>query len=152
MMIMTNATITRPTYDLTPSPVRRRLRRAATILIALAIAVLDWIVCTRALGLDLMVDQGAGPQPVLLPFVAIAPIASGLTGWALLALLERLSPSKGRTAWRIVAACVMVLSNWSPLTMALSAGTAIALVSMHLLVGLVLIIGLAGLPRRSPAG
>jgi hypothetical protein len=145
MMIMTNATIAQRTSELTtPTPVRRRLRRAAAILIALVVAVLDWVVCTQALGLDLMVDQGAGPQPVLLPLVAVAPIASGLTGWALLALLERLSPSNGRTAWRIIAACVMVLSNWSPLTMAQSTSTAIALVSMHLLVGLVLIIGLAG--------
>lgn len=129
------------------TPNRRRLRRGATIVAAIAVAVLDWVVCSKIIGLDLMVDQGAGPQPVLLPMVALAPIASGLTGWALLALLERLAGARGRTAWRVIAAVVLVLSNTSPILMALSPGTAAALVSMHVLVGLTLIIGLAGLRR-----
>ncbi len=147
---MTQSTIARPTPgQLTTTPARRRLRRAATITAALVAAVLDWIFCTRVLGLELIVDQGAGPQPVLLPFVALAPIASGLTGWALLALLERFLGHRGRTAWRVIAVCVMVLSCWSPLFMAQSTSTALSLVSMHLLVGLVLITGLAGPRHRS---
>lgn len=129
------------------TPGSRRLRRGATIVTAIVVAVLDWVVCSKIIGLDLMVDQGAGPQPVLLPMVALAPIASGLTGWALLALLERLAGARGRTAWRVIAAVVLVLSNTSPILMALSPGTAAALVSMHVLVGLTLIIGLAGLRR-----
>lgn len=139
---MTDIGLTR-TADPTPRPTaRRRLGRALSIVIALLIALADWAFCTGVLRLELIVDQGFGPSPVRPALVAAAPILSGLTGWGLLAVLERVLPQRGTRIWTIIAAVVCVLSCWSPITMALAPSTGIALVSMHLLVGAALIIGL----------
>ncbi|HEY9293349.1 MAG TPA: DUF6069 family protein [Microlunatus sp.] len=119
----------------------RRLRRGATIVVALIAALLDWLICTKIIGLSLIVDQGFGPTEVMPALVAAAPILSGLSAWALLAILERATPARAGTIWRIVAVIVMILSLYSPITMALATSTAIALVSMHLVVGVILIIG-----------
>lgn len=124
----------------------RRLRRLLTIGIAVVAALVLWLLPTQVVGTDLTVDQGMGRQPVLVPLVLAAPILSGFTGWGLLALLERLFGRRGRTAWRVIAIVVMVLSCTSPLLAATSVGTAGWLVAMHLVVGLILIIGFA--PRR----
>ena len=125
---------------------RRRIRRLLTIGIAVVAALVLWLLPTQVVGTDLTVDQGMGRQPVLVPLVLAAPILSGFTGWGLLALLERLFGRRGRTAWRVIAIVVMVLSCTSPLLAATSVGTAGWLVAMHLVVGLILIIGFA--PRR----
>ena len=126
----------------TRTAAKRRLLRAATIAVALIAGLLDWLVCTKLIGMQLIVDQGAGPTAVLPALVAAAPILSGLSGWALLAILERATPARATRIWRIVAVIVMILSLYSPITAATSTPTAIALVSMHLVVGAILIIGL----------
>lgn len=131
-------------------PAARRIRRAATILVAVLVALLDWIVCSQLIGLHLMVDQGAGPTLVSPVQIVAAPILSGLTGWGLLAILERISPQRSARIWMIIAIVIAVLSCWSPLMMALSVPTAVALASMHILVGATLIIGMmiSGSRRR----
>jgi hypothetical protein len=144
-MIMTGIDVTEPVPA--PSPARRRAGRALTIVIALLVGLADWLVCTVILRMDLMVDQGTGPSAVQPGLVSAAPILSGLTGWALLAILERISARRGDRAlgtriWTIIAIVVCLLSCFSPIVMALSVPTAIALVSMHLLVGATLIVGL----------
>ncbi|QDP95852.1 hypothetical protein FOE78_08020 [Microlunatus elymi] len=126
----------------TAGAARRRLLRAGTIAVALIAALLDWVICTKIIGLTLMVDQGFGPTEVMPLLVAAAPILSGLAAWALLAILERLTPARATTIWRIVALVILALSLYSPITAAISISTATALVSMHLVVGAILIIGL----------
>lgn len=152
MNTIPSETTTRPTIDSTErhSRAARRIRRAATILVAVLVAIIDWVVCSRLIGLQLMVDQGTGPILVSPIQIVAAPIVSGLTGWGLLAILERISPQRGARSWMIIAIVIAVLSCWSPLTMALSVSTAIALASMHLLVGATLIIGMmiSGSRRR----
>jgi hypothetical protein len=118
----------------------RKLRRALTILVAFAVTLLTWALCTAVLGVDLVVDQG-GPQPVPLGSVAVAPIVSGLAGWGLLALLERLFGGRGLRAWQLIAIVVGALSLISPVTMGLSAATVGWLLAFHVLVGAILIIG-----------
>jgi hypothetical protein len=121
----------------------RRLRRAGTIVIAIAVALLDWVICAKIIGVDLIVNQGTGDQLVSPLLVIATPIIAGLTGWLLLAILERFVRSGAAALiWRIIAAVVLLLSLYSPLTMAQSVATTVCLVSMHLLVGAVLIIGL----------
>ncbi|WP_157683596.1 DUF6069 family protein [Microlunatus soli] len=128
----------------------RRIRRAVTILIAVLVAMIDWVICTQLVGLDLMVDQGAGPTPVNPLLVGLAPVLSGLSGWALLAILERINRRRGPTIWMIIAIVVAVLSCWSPWAMALSVSIAVALTSMHVLVGATVIIGMMISGARRP--
>lgn len=152
-MIMSESRTTNPDlvdrldFDQATIPRRPiRLRRVATIATGVVAALLDWVLCTQLIGHTLIVDQGIGPQPVKLAFVLAAPVVAGLSGWLLLAIMERLFPVRGRAAWRIVAGGVLVLSLWSPLSTAQSASTAVWLASMHVIVGLIIIVGLA--PRR----
>jgi hypothetical protein len=122
----------------------RRARRALVILAALAAALLDWVLWAKIIGADLVVDQGFGPQAVQPVLVAAAPILSGLSAWLLLAFLERFAGRRATTVWRVIAAVVLLGSLWSPITMALSVTAAIALVSMHVVVGAIFIAGLPG--------
>lgn len=119
-----------------------RLRRSAVVVIALAVALADWVLCTKIIGVDLVVDQGFGDQVVSPVLIMAAPVASGLVGWLLLAILEHFARDRAAVIWRVIAAVVLAGSLYSPITMAQSVAAAIVLVSMHLLVGAVLIIGL----------
>ncbi|QGN31599.1 DUF6069 family protein [Microlunatus sp. Gsoil 973] len=121
-----------------------RARRAIVILIALTAALLDWVLCAKIIGTDLVVDQGFGPQVVHPVLVAAAPIISGLAAWLLLAVLEHFLGRRAATVWRVIAGVVLIGSLWSPITMALSVPAAIALVSMHVVVGTTFIVGLPG--------
>jgi len=138
------AGILEPSTPRTPLIGRRatRLRRAVVIVVALAVAMADWFVTARLIGIDLVVDQGSGPQPIKPALVAAAPVVSGILGWLLLAILERTANRRAALIWRVTAAVVLALSLLSPITMAQSVPTMIALLSMHLLVGVILIVGL----------
>lgn len=125
---------------MTDTTSRRRLRRAGTIVIAFVSTLVIWALCTLLVGVDLIVDQG-GPQPVRLLSVAGAPIISGLAGWGLLALLERLLDTRGRAVWRVIAIAVGVLSLISPVMAGLTAATIGWLLAFHVVVGAILIIG-----------
>jgi hypothetical protein len=73
----------------------------------------------------------------------------GLVGWGLRALLDRLT-GRARTVWTVIATIVLALSLLGPVGSAVGGGTVAALIGLHLLVGLVLLLGLrAG--RRTPA-
>ena len=131
-----------PPPDTHPTRTAIRSRRAGVILLAVAVAMADWFVSTRLIGLDLIVHQGSGDQQIRPVLVAAAPVISGLLGWLLLAVLERAIPRRAALIWRVVAVIVLAASLLSPITMAESVATMITLISMHLLVGAILIIGL----------
>lgn len=139
--------------DLASGRAATRLRRAGIILIAVAAAMADWFISARLIGVDLVVNQGYGDQPIQPVLVAAAPILSGLFGWLLLTILERAVPRHAAVSWRIIAAVVLAGSLLSPVTMAQSLPTMITLLSMHLLVGAILIIGLpvSGGTEEAPA-
>jgi hypothetical protein len=117
---------------------RHRARVCATATVA---AIVPWI-AARIIGVELdVVSGGLPPMVVSLPMV----LSASLAAWGLLAMLERRIDSARRT-WTAVATTVLVLSL-VPLALPIVEATTAAratLVSMHVVVGAVLI---AGLPR-----
>ncbi len=112
-------------------------------------AVLVWLVETRPLGVDLAVRVGDGTQPITAVAAAATALVAGLAGAATAWLLTRLAPRRSRTLWTVLSSTVLLLSLLGPLGGS-SAPAVVALLSLHLLVGLTLIIGLR--PARQPAG
>lgn len=141
-------TTTHTTPHLNPRADRaaRRRTRAVTVLVAMVAALLGWVALDPLAGVELTVrtaDDGAvqavGPDAAM-----VAALASGLAGWALLALLERCS-AKARSIWTVTAGLVLLVSLLGT-SAATSASATAALASLHILVGGVLIMGL----RRRP--
>lgn len=128
-------------------PASPRRRRALTVGAAAAAAVLVQLVATGALGIDLVAATGEDvTRTVGAGDVLVAALVAGAGGWAVLALVERVTPH-ARAVWASVAVVVLAISLVGPLTMA-SGAAAAALVALHLVVGAVLIPGLSGPTRR----
>jgi hypothetical protein len=119
----------------------RRAGRALTVIAGAAGSLLLWAV-DRWGGIDLTVRQGDTVQQVGPVAVAVTAILAGLAAWALLAILERTVSRPGRT-FRIIASVVLLISLAGPLA-GTDTGSRLALLGMHLTVGLALIIGLPG--------
>ncbi|MET8388459.1 DUF6069 family protein [Streptosporangium canum] len=113
-----------------------------TVVGAPAAALAVWALAVPVAGTTLTVRMGAGTQPVEPGLVLVVSLLVGLTGWALLAVLERFASRPGRI-WTIVALAVLVLSLFGPLGSAVGIATMLVLVLMHLVVGTVLVLGLA---------
>ncbi len=122
-------------------------RRAGVAGGAIASAGAVWL-GARALGIELVVEVAdRPPEPVSLPITLIFAAQAALAGWALLAVLERVS-RHAHPIWTTTAAVVLVASLVPIYAVEASAGTRVSLTAMHLVVGGVLIAGLA----RKPAG
>jgi hypothetical protein len=119
----------------------RRAGRAVTVAAGAAGSILLWAV-DRWGGIALTVDQGGTVQQVGPAAVAITAILAGAAAWGLLAILERTVRRPART-FRIIASIVLLLSLTGPLA-GTDTGSRLALLGMHLTVGLALIIGLPG--------
>ncbi|MBX9387568.1 DUF6069 family protein [Streptomonospora nanhaiensis] len=107
---------------------RRRVRRALAVGGAVAASLAVWAVAVAA-GVEVEAVQGGAVRPVGPAAVAVASLAAGLAGWALLALLERTvrRPAPHRL-WTAVAVAFLVLSLVGPLTSGTgAAGTAVLL-------------------------
>ncbi|MFJ5048520.1 DUF6069 family protein [Streptomyces sp. NPDC088719] len=130
------------------APSNRR-RRAATVLVAVLVPVLVWLVTDPVLGHRLRITDPAAQETLdigLFPVVLLALLVS-LAGWGLLAVLERFT-RRPRLLWIVVAAAVLLLS-FLPLTGSdMAGGTRAVLALMHVIVGAVLV---AGLPARPEA-
>jgi hypothetical protein len=131
----------------------RLRRRVLTVLAAILAAVATWIVAVPLIGVDLRAPKGRPGATelaeVVLTDVVVTAAAAGLAGWALLALLE-LTFRSATLIWTVIAAAVLVLSFGAPLGGAgLSGGSRITLALLHLVVGLVLIVGLRRSARAS---
>jgi hypothetical protein len=127
---------------------RVRLRRLATVAGAALAGIVIWSVCVPALGIDLRVGSGPAAQTVGPLNILVVSVGCGAVAWMLLALLERLSV-RGRLIWRICGWAVLVLSLAGPAALAQSTSALIGLLAMHLVVGSVLIVGLAWPPRAA---
>jgi hypothetical protein len=124
---------------------QRRSRRGtvrgdlAVVIGALSAALATWSLWTQVGGVELTVQSGDEVQTVGLGSVvavaAIMPIAGVL-------LLRALQPwlSRGLRWWTAVAGTVMLISMLGPLG-ATTAMAGVALASLHLLVGAVVILG-----------
>jgi hypothetical protein len=135
----------------TPTTRPRRARALAVIAAALA-ALAVWLVTDPLLGIDLTGTTRPGSQELMSitpALVAGTSLVVALAGWALLALLERLT-ARARAIWTAIAVLFALLSLAGPLSIlaSTSAANALALALMHLAVAAVLIPMLAG---TSPA-
>ncbi|TDC40397.1 hypothetical protein E1211_01150 [Micromonospora sp. 15K316] len=123
-------------------------QRALGVLLAALAAVLIWVVAVPLAGVDLdaTMAEGQAPTRINLGMVVAAALIISLLGWALLALLERVS-RHGLRIWVIVAVVFLLLSLAGP-TMAETGGAMVALALMHLAVGGVLIAAMIRSARR----
>ena len=130
-----------------PAPAQQSPRtRGLVVAGAVGTALGGWLVAVPLLSIDLAVQPAGGgtqtaTQTVAVGAVLATSLTAALLGWALLAVLERWT-TRARTTWTAVAAVLLLLSLAGPLTGALTAPAAVALVAMHLVVGAVLILGL----------
>ncbi|BCJ39754.1 hypothetical protein GCM10010168_77900 [Actinoplanes ianthinogenes] len=124
----------------------RRTGRLITVAAGAAGALLLWAVNDPWAGHDLIVRQNGTLQHVGPLAVVLTALLAGLAAWALLAVLERTVRHPVRT-YRIITSIVLLLSLTGPLFGAVGTATRLALLGMHLTVGLALIIGLPG-PRH----
>jgi hypothetical protein len=108
------------------------VRRTLAVLLAVVVTLVVWAVETYLLGIDLQARPvpGSAPQAVGVPAVASATLLAGLAAWALLAILERVTPS-ARTVWVAVAVVALLVSLAAPLNGAVTAAAAIGLATMH---------------------
>ena len=120
------------------------LGRAGAVLAAVLGALAVWVLAVPVAGLDLAAAPIGGPVAPVGPLaVAAGPLLAGLSGWALLALLERRT-ARARRTWTVIALVVLAISLVNPLLGGVGAAGVFTLVAMHLVTGGLLI---ALLPR-----
>jgi hypothetical protein len=126
------------------------VRRASVVLLAVVATLVMWGVEALLLGIDLRARPfpGVASQVVGPPAIATTTLLVGLAAWALLAILERVTPS-GRTVWLAVAVVALLISLAGPLGGAVTASAAAGLACMHLVAAAVLVPLLAGSARRA---
>ncbi|ACZ85521.1 DUF6069 family protein [Streptosporangium roseum] len=112
-----------------------------TVAGAPAAALAVWALAVPVAGTTPTVRMGTGTQPVEPGSVLVVSLLVGLAGWALLTVLERFASRPGRI-WTIVALAVLVLSLLGPFGSAVGIPTMLVLILMHLVVGIVLVLGL----------
>ncbi|HWU57872.1 MAG TPA: DUF6069 family protein [Microbacteriaceae bacterium] len=140
------------TQTITDSRIRparaRRARRACTLIAAALFALAVWTISSPILGIDVAAGTGPTAQNIGPLAVAIVSIIAGGAAWALLALLEK-AGTTGRRIWQTIGWLFLALSLIGPLTMATSAGALITLLTMHLVVGVTLLLGLVSTGRNA---
>ena len=121
----------------------RRRRLGVTALAVLA-PVLVWLVADPLLGHRLRIEDGERSLDIhAVPGGVVALLAS-LSGWGLLASLERFGVRRARAIWTGVAGAVLVVSLLPFIGDGMDSGTRVSLALMHLAVAAVLVPGLAG--------
>ncbi|MFI7064161.1 DUF6069 family protein [Kribbella sp. NPDC050124] len=115
-------------------------RRALAVVGAVAAAVLVWVVGEPLLGNDLIIQaEGQEPQDLGASALIIFAVFFSLLGWALLALLERVTP-RARLIWTVVALAFLAVSFYFPLlAIEASGGTRTVLACGHVAVAAVLV-------------
>lgn len=115
----------------------------------MAAAALVWLVGEPLLGNDLVVEQpGQAPLDLSLASFVIITLGASLAGWAMLALLEKIT-RYGRRIWTGLAVAVVLVSFLPFLSAQMTTGSAVVLGLVHLVVGAVLVPLLLRVPRRS---
>ncbi|MCX3291892.1 DUF6069 family protein [Streptomyces sp. NEAU-H22] len=109
--------------------------------------VLVWLVADPVLGHRLRMSDGGRTVDIGAVPVAVVALVASLSGWGLLAALERFGVRRARAIWTGTAGAVLAVSFLPLLGDGMDGGTRISLALMHLAVAAVLIPGLRG---RSP--
>jgi hypothetical protein len=111
--------------------------RALAIVLATVANVLVWTIAKMS-DVTLQARSGANErQDVTLAAVIIVTLLIGLVGWALLAVLERLS-TRGLTIWTVIAVVFFLISLLGPLG-GVTTGAKVTLAAMHIVTAAVLI-------------
>lgn len=120
-------------------------RRLGVTALAVLAPILIWLVTDPLLGHRLQISDGEqGLDISAMPVVVVALLAS-LSGWGLLAALERFRARRARAIWTGVAGAVLVVSFLPFIGDGMDGGTRVSLALMHLAVAAVLIPGLGGM-------
>ncbi|MGW4757210.1 DUF6069 family protein [Streptomyces chartreusis] len=127
-----------------------RRRRVGVTALAVVVPVLVWLIADPLLGHRLRIADGEKTLDIGAVPVAVVALLASLSGWGLLAALERFGARHARAIWTGVAGAVLTVSFLPFIDDGMDSGTRISLALMHLAVAAVLIPGLRG--RRSAAG
>jgi hypothetical protein len=123
---------------------RARALSAASGALAAALA---WTAEVPLLGIHLNFRFGAGHiQTIAVGQVIGVAVAASLSGWLLLALLERRTPH-ARLLWTTIALAALAASLALPLAVATTSSAVAGLVVMHVTVGAVVIPAMAHTAR-----
>jgi hypothetical protein len=128
---------------------RRTARATAAVLAALG-AFLVWLIADPVAGVDFSVSRSGTTTVVGAGMVIGMSLGAALIGWAFLALLERFT-SRARTIWVGTAVVVLLLSLVMPFNSGeIDTAAQWSLLSMHVIVGAVLIPLYARTATRRP--
>jgi hypothetical protein len=128
--------------------VKRSWARAVCAAGGAAAAAIAWSIEVPLMGIRLSIRFGGmHPQTIVAGQVVGTALVAGLLGWLLLAGLDRRVP-RPRTAWTAAALLVLAVSLALPLAAATTTSAAIALIVLHLLVGAVVVPGMARTARH----
>ena len=128
--------------------VKRSWARAAAAAGGAAAAAIAWSIEVPLLGIRLSIRVGGmHPRARVAGQVVGTALVAGLLGWLLLAGLDRRTP-RSRTAWTRAALLVLAVSLALPLAAATTTSATIGLIVLHLVVGAVVIPGMARTARR----
>lgn len=125
----------------------RRRRLGVTALAVLAPALV-WLVADPLLGHRLRIADSEQTLDIGVVPVAVVALLVSLSGWGLLAALERFGGQRARAIWTGVAGAVLVFSFLPFIGDGMDGGTRGSLALMHLAVAAVLVPGLGGRPAR----
>ncbi|WP_405477094.1 DUF6069 family protein [Streptomyces canus] len=121
----------------------RRGRLAAAAVAVLA-PVLVWLVADPLLGHRLRITDGEQTLDIGAVPVGVVALLASLSGWGLLAVLERFGARRARAIWTGVAGVVLTVSFLPFIGDGMDSGTRVSLALMHLAVAAVLVPGLGG--------
>ena len=108
----------------------------AVVAAGMAAGLVVWAV-VRLLGVELTVESGAGTAQVDVVDVLLTTLVVGLAAWGVFALLLRWRRARW---WPFVGSTALAVSMLGPSYLA-DGGSAVALICMHVVVGVVLIAG-----------
>ncbi|HET6626079.1 MAG TPA: DUF6069 family protein [Nocardioidaceae bacterium] len=133
----------------TEAPRAARGARLVAVAASTAAALAAWVVAGPVLGVEIATLTAAdgGSATVGAVAVVVSAAVTTLAGWALLAALERFTRA-ARRSWTVIAGMVLLVSLIGPATLGSTAGSAVGLVVMHLVVGATAIPLLARTARR----
>lgn len=119
-----------------------RAQRLVAVALAVLASLAVWIVAEILVGTDLRAPSPGGAETtndVNAGLVAGTSLTASLAGWALLAVLERLT-TRARKVWMGIATAVLIVSLGGPLSATgITAANKAWLAAMHVAVGVTLI-------------
>jgi hypothetical protein len=109
-------------------------------LVAAGVGALVWVAATQVAGVQLAVRSGSSTRDIGVVSVIVTALVVALAAGGLLRVLERRT-ERGRAVWTAVAAAVWLVSFAGPLG-ARTAAAGLWLAALHLVVGVVVVVGL----------